>query len=620
MAAEPSYEDLWASARAADGYFDATKLCSSFRMKPTHYLRGARVSALLAALAEQLAATAPGSDIAAARASLVRVQHGGAQQGTWVHERVAVDLARWLSPAFGAWAEARPAAARNEAPAPPAEPSYEDLWASARAADGYFDATKLCSSFRRKVFNYLKSARVSALLGSLAEQLAATAPGSDIAAARASLVRVQCGGAQQGTWVHERVAVDLARWLSPAFGAWTEARSAARNEAPAPPEASEPSEPSQPAEAPEASSNTSWEMATRSYDGLPVERRVSDGYFNATRMCLHFHKRFFDYERGERAAEYLDALAREISKSGIPVLGVSYAPSRAAAATRGESERVDFADARAALVHVQHGGVHRGTWVHERVAVDLARWLSPAFAVWMDGWVLEAMGLSTPQAREAPETPQAQLPSAQPLHVPPLPEIIRHERSVALPGSGHLYAARRQPDGLTKIGVSKDPLDRMPELQRSFQAPYDLLAVWPGEEALEELVLDKLRPHRAAVGASREHFTSQVTLDHVRKVVDCARELHRTKLELAAQSFEQRKRELELQADLEDRAAKRRREEARERREEARERREEALAQEDLKDRAVKRKRDELLQSLVEEKHPEATQVFLQQFLRPACL
>jgi len=328
-----------------------------------------------------------------------------------------------------------------------------------------------------------------------------------------------------------------------------------------------------------------WTLASRAYDGLAVVRRVCDGYFNATQLCSHFGKRFKDYEKAARAAEYLDALARHIVSEET---------------TRDADGTILLSATRDALVQTQRGGLNQGTWVHERVALDLARWLSPAFAVWMDGWVLEALGLaSAGQSSATPASqrqPQEQLPLGPPLHVPPTPEVIRHERSVALPGSGHLYAARRQPDGLTKIGVSKDPLDRMPELQRSFQAPYDLLAVWPGEEALEELVLDKLRPHRAALGASREHFGPQVTLDYVRAVVDCARELHRTKLELAAQSFEQRKRELELQADLEDRAVKRR------------------LAQEDLDDRAAKRKRDDLLRSLVEAQHPEATRVFLQQF------
>lgn len=32
-----------------------------------------------------------------------------------------------------------------------------------------------------------------------------------------------------------------------------------------------------------------------------------------------------------------------------------------------------------------------GTWVHPRLAVDLARWCSPLFAVWLDGWILDTL-------------------------------------------------------------------------------------------------------------------------------------------------------------------------------------------------------------------------------------
>ena len=70
----------------------------------------------------------------------------------------------------------------------------------------------------------------------------------------------------------------------------------------------------------------------------------------------------------------------------------------------------------------------------------------------------------------------------------------------------HLYAASRLEDNILKIGVSKDVMERMPELSRSFQAGYAFQRVWPGEAALEELVLEKLKPFKAAVGNSREHL------------------------------------------------------------------------------------------------------------------
>lgn len=61
-------------------------------------------------------------------------------------------------------------------------------------------------------------------------------------------------------------------------------------------------------------------------------------------------------------------------------------------------------------------------------------------------------------------------------------------------------------------------MERMPELSRSFQAGYALQAVWPGEAALEELVLKKLKPFKAAVGNSREHFDSRVRLEYLCRI------------------------------------------------------------------------------------------------------
>jgi hypothetical protein len=185
----------------------------------------------------------------------------------------------------------------------------------------------------------------------------------------------------------------------------------------------------------------------------------------------------------------------------------------------------------------------------------------------------------------------------------PEPQIVRHEKSIALPGSGHLYAASRVgEEPIIKVGVTKGLLDRLRDLQRNFDGEYDLLRVWPGEAPLEDLVLDKLRPFKASVGASREHFNSRVTLDFLTQVVDSARELYRIKMELESQSFEQRKRELEFQEDLKDRALKRRREEL-------------ALEAERAKLEA-ERAREQFLQKLASQNNPEAIKVFLERLSR----
>ena len=209
-------------------------------------------------------------------------------------------------------------------------------------------------------------------------------------------------------------------------------------------------------------------------------------------------------------------------------------------------------------------------------------------------------------------TPSTEVaPASQTPRVPPNPVIMKVEDSIGLPGSDHLYAASRMEDNILKIGVSKDVVERMPELSRNFQAGYSLQAVWPGEAALEELVLEKLKPYKATVGTSREHFDARVTLEYLYQIVDHARALYKTKMELSSTGFELKRRELELQEDLKDRGLKRRREELE---------LEVKRAKEDLELEAernrleAEKSRESLLHELVGEKHPEAIQVFLEAY------
>ncbi|GDX73354.1 hypothetical protein LBMAG40_00110 [Cyanobium sp.] len=103
------------------------------------------------------------------------------------------------------------------------------------------------------------------------------------------------------------------------------------------------------------------QIEAREWNGHPIQRRQIDGYVNATAVCQANRKRWNDYARLERTEAYIAALAAD---AGFPATGL--------------------------VVSIKGGRPElQGTWVHPRLAVDLARWISPAFAVWMDGWFLE---------------------------------------------------------------------------------------------------------------------------------------------------------------------------------------------------------------------------------------
>lgn len=134
-------------------------------------------------------------------------------------------------------------------------------------------------------------------------------------------------------------------------------------------------------------------LQSRSWNGTPISRRTTDGYVNATAMAKASGKQWHDYWRTDRTTEYLEALSAE---TGISV---------------------------SSLCLTTKGGAFQGTWVHPRVAVDFARWINPAFAVWMDGWFLEEL-----QARGA----QAPAPVAENRLLHPQETLDLIERSMGL--------------------------------------------------------------------------------------------------------------------------------------------------------------------------------------------
>lgn len=82
---------------------------------------------------------------------------------------------------------------------------------------------------------------------------------------------------------------------------------------------------------------------------------------NATQMAKPFEKRPIDWLQNQSSIEYLNELSK-VRKSTL-----------------------------ADLVQVTKGGNNSGTWMHEDVALEFARWLSPAFAIWCNDRIKELL-------------------------------------------------------------------------------------------------------------------------------------------------------------------------------------------------------------------------------------
>lgn len=77
---------------------NATEMAKSFDKRPVDWLQNQSTIAFLNELSKVRKSTL---------ADLVQVTKGGNNPGTWMHEDVALEFARWLSPAFAIWCNDR---------------------------------------------------------------------------------------------------------------------------------------------------------------------------------------------------------------------------------------------------------------------------------------------------------------------------------------------------------------------------------------------------------------------------------------------------------------------------------------------------------------------------------
>lgn len=101
----------------------------------------------------------------------------------------------------------------------------------------------------------------------------------------------------------------------------------------------------------------------RSVDSNIIQQRLLDGYINATSLCYAANKRFNDYKKIKTTQKFIEALSRRT--------------------------KID----ESILIQSIIGGTPelQGTWVHPKVAINLAQWADPEFAVDVAEWVFEWM-------------------------------------------------------------------------------------------------------------------------------------------------------------------------------------------------------------------------------------
>ncbi len=169
-------------------------------------------------------------------------------------------------------------------------------------------------------------------------------------------------------------------------------------------------------------------LVARHWNGTLIARRTNDGYVNATAMCKANNKLWGNYFATDRAINYLEALSEII---GIPVV----------------------------FLYQSETGRNGGTYVHPQVAIDLARWISAPFAVWMDKWFLE----STQQAQTAPVSSPPILGRAQEVSAIYLMMAEELKKIGVKPGIAvaSAFSSIEQETGISTAGMMKSlpPID-----------------------------------------------------------------------------------------------------------------------------------------------------------------
>jgi hypothetical protein len=99
-----------------------------------------------------------------------------------------------------------------------------------------------------------------------------------------------------------------------------------------------------------------------SLEGVAIICRSGDGYVNATQLCKAGGKEFRVWKKTHKTEDFIQELSVSIP-IGIDTL----------------------------IKYEDFGPSNRATWVHPRVAINIAQWISPKFDVKVSAWVHELL-------------------------------------------------------------------------------------------------------------------------------------------------------------------------------------------------------------------------------------
>lgn len=153
-----------------------------------------------------------------------------------------------------------------------------------------------------------------------------------------------------------------------------------------------------------------------SYNGNNVEFRLTENVMvNATQMAKPFGKKPSKWLELPSTKSFLLALVQSKAVSDFRTLK--------------ENRQVIgvYNSYYGGLVIGQNGGAKPGTWMHEDVAIEFARWLNPKFAIWCNDRIKEILrgGKPLPVPAKQPKAPAKALAQQVTIEGMPIVEYMR---------------------------------------------------------------------------------------------------------------------------------------------------------------------------------------------------
>ena len=219
-----------------------------------------------------------------------------------------------------------------------------------RKKDGYINASQLCKAGNKSFKHWSENKNTKAYLRALE---------ASVGIPTDELIKYNTGSnSERSTWVHRKVAIHMAQWISPAFAvkvtSWIYELEVQNNQLIA--------KVSQRMPILKGNGIFDCQLTLPNGKSMNIPMR-EDGYINITALCKANKKNYWKWKENKTSERVIKALETSL--------------------------RIR----RDVLIQTVSGGINenRGTWVHRRLGIIIAQWISAEVAVQVATWIEELL-------------------------------------------------------------------------------------------------------------------------------------------------------------------------------------------------------------------------------------